>query len=279
MLGSSFLSALNGAVAKSLSSELSALEIVFFRNLIGVLIILAMLKHTPTNIDYKNLHLLILRGVFGFIAMFLFFYTITTIPLGDAMTLNKTSPIFVAILAFIILHNRANNIDIFAVFLGFIGVILITKPLNMNFDTSYILGVVGGFFAAAAYITIGKIKHIYDSRVIVLSFMGIGTIASMLLFIVAIYIKSDMIAEFVIPSFLAWPLLIFIGFNATLSQWLLTKAYSSPNPTVIGTISYTIIPFSIFFGVLLGDTLPTTLTIIGILMIISAGLLTKKRSN
>jgi len=276
MLGASLLSALNGAIAKMLSPELSALEIVFFRNMIGVFLILITLKHTPTIINKENLHMLLLRGLFGFSAMFLFFYTITTLPLGDAITLNKTSPIFITILAFFLLKEKLSYLQVFAVILGFLGVILITKPANLDFNSSYILGVIGGFFAAAAYVTIGKIKHIYDSRVIVLSFMGMGTIAPALLFLLAPYIQSDMIKEFIYPSTHAWLLIVFIGFTATLSQWLLTKGYSSPNPTLIGTISYSIIPFSIFFGVLLGDDLPTLLTIVGTILIVLAGLFAKR---
>ncbi|HIO90639.1 MAG TPA: DMT family transporter [Campylobacterales bacterium] len=276
MLGASLLSALNGAIAKMLAPELAALEIVFFRNFIGVLLILITLKHTPTTIDKDNLHMLLLRGIFGFTAMFLFFYTITTLPLGDAITLNKTSPIFITILAFFILKEKLSILQISAVILGFLGVILVTKPANLDFNSSYILGVAGGFFAAAAYVTIGKIKHIYDSRVIVLAFMGMGTVAPALLFLLAPYIESDMIKEFVMPSNQAWVLIIFIGFTATLSQWFLTKGYSSPNPTLIGTISYSIIPFSIFFGVLLGDDLPTSLTIVGTVLIVLAGILAKK---
>jgi len=103
MLGSAIISAMNGAIAKILGDEMSALEIVFFRNMIGVALILFALYHTPPTLPGGRLHMLLLRGFFGFAAMILFFYTITTIPLGEAITLNKTSPLFVAILAFIIL--------------------------------------------------------------------------------------------------------------------------------------------------------------------------------
>ncbi len=171
MLLSSLFSAVNGALAKILSEDLSALEIVFFRNLIGVIFILLMLKHTPGTFSRNHLGSLILRGVLGFSAMIMFFYTITTIPLGVAITLNKTSPFFVAVLAFWLLRERASRTSIMALFIGFFGVILITKPQGMFIDYDHFLGILGGFFAAAAYTTIRKIKDHFDSRVIVLSFM------------------------------------------------------------------------------------------------------------
>ena len=281
MILSSLLSALNGAVAKILGEEISALEIVFFRNLIGVLLILLMLKHTPAKLKGGLPHLLILRGVFGFTAMLFFFYTITKIPLGEAVTLNKTSPIFVTILAFFLLHERLDIVGLFSLFIGFVGVILITKPFGMEFGVAQVLGVLGGFFAAAAYTTIKKIKHIYDSRVIVLSFMGTGVVVPFFLFIISEFYSPKsldfLLSKFIMPNKLSsWLLIIFMAITATASQWFLTKAYSDTKAGIAGVVSYIIIPFSITFGVILGDNIPDPITWIGIFMIVMAGLLVRK---
>ena len=75
MLLSAFIGALNGAVAKILSVSMDPIEIVFYRNLLGVMIILYSLKKIPVSIDTSKLHLLFLRGVFGSLAMLQFFYT------------------------------------------------------------------------------------------------------------------------------------------------------------------------------------------------------------
>lgn len=278
---SALLSAINGAVAKILGDDFSALEIVFFRNLFGVIFILIALKHTPTKLLGGKPFLLLWRGLFGFSALLLFFYTITKIPLGEAITLNKTSPLFVAILAFFILHEKLSPKGIFALLVGFIGVGLITKPLGVNIGIEHFLGLLGGLLAAAAYTTIRTIKDIYDSRVIVLSFMSIGVIIPIILFIISIYYAPSrldfLFAPFIIPtSTKAWTLLSIIGVTATISQWLLTKAYSATNAGIIGIVSYINIPFAIFFGTLLGDNFPDIYTIIGITLIIICGLMVKK---
>ncbi len=281
MFLSALLSALNGAVAKMLGEELSALEIVFFRNLFGIVFILITLKHTPTRLPGGKPLLLIWRGLFGFSALLLFFYTITHIPLGEAITLNKTSPLFVAILAFFILHEKLRPLGILALLTGFFGVVLITKPTGADVGLPHLLGLIGGFLAAAAYTTIRKIKHIYDSRMIVLSFMTTGVLIPLLLFAVATRYAPPsldfLLVPFVMPDTLhLWMLLTVIGITATLSQWLLTKAYSSTNAGVIGIASYTVIPFSIFFGTLLGDRFPDIYTLTGIVLIVASGLLIKK---
>ena len=283
MLASALISALNGALAKILSSEMPALEIVFFRNMIGVALILYALKHTPPKLLGGKFHLLFTRGLFGFTAMILFFYTITIIPLGEAITLNKTSPLFVAVLAYYILGEELSKKSVFALFIGFIGIVFITQPFSMSISYEHILGVLGGFFAAAAYATIKKIKDIYDSRIIVLSFVGVGSALPALLFLLAPFVEapaslSFLFPEFIVPASLSiWLLISFMALISTLSQWLLTKAYSASNLSVIGVISYTNIPFAIGFGFMLGDAFPNSMTFFGIALIILGGILVGKK--
>jgi drug/metabolite transporter (DMT)-like permease len=285
MLGSALISALNGALTKILSQDISALEIVFFRNLIGVFLILYALKHTAPKLTGGKIHLLFTRGLFGFMAMILFFYTITVIPLGEAITLNKTSPFFVTILAFFLLKEHLSKRVLLALLIGFMGTVLITKPFGMSFSYAHFLGVLGGFFAAAAYTTIKKIKDIYDARVIVLSFVGVGTLLPALLFLVAPYLDTPEYLAFLLPAFIVpmgmkiWLLIILMAVISTLSQWLLTKAYSSKNLSVIGVISYTNIPFAIGFGTLLGDAFPDNLTFLGILLIVTGGILVSNKNK
>ena len=282
MLVSALISALNGAIAKVLSEDISALEIVFYRNLLGVFFILVMLRHTPTKLPGGKLHLLLLRGFLGFSAMILFFYTITTIPLGVAITLNKTSPLFVTILAYFLLKERLSPTGFLALSVGFLGVALITKPLGLAFSYEHFLGLMGGFLAAAAYTTIKKIKHLYDARVIVLSFMGMGTTVPLFLFLISPYIQAPSYLQFLFPTFIwdlnvrTWSLILAMGIISTLSQYLLTRAYSASKAGIIGVISYTNIPFAIGFGYMLGDAFPDFWSFTGIGLIVLGGLLVKK---
>ena len=141
----------------------------------------------------------------------------------------------------------------------------------------------GGFFAAAAYTTIKKIKDIYDSRVIVLSFVMVGAFLPFVLFLLAGYVDVPhslgfLFPVFVVPSGLKiWSLILLMALISTLSQWLLTKAYSAKNLSVIGVVSYTNIPFAIGFGWMLGDKFPDILTFAGICLIILGGVFVSKK--
>jgi len=88
MLASALVSALNGAFTKVLAEYMSPLEMVFFRSIIGVVIILYALKHTAPTLQGGKFYMLVSRGVYGILAMILYFYTIKVIPLVEARTLN-----------------------------------------------------------------------------------------------------------------------------------------------------------------------------------------------
>jgi len=274
MLLSALISALNGAIAKILSESMDPIEVVFYRNLIGVIIILFSLKKFSVSVDMTKLHLLLLRGLFGALAMLLFFYTIATIPLGEAVVLNKTSPFFVTILAYYFMKETITLRTLFALAIGFIGIIFIMKPFGIEISIEHILGVLGGFFAAAAYATIKKIKDIYDARIIMLSFMGVGMLLPLGLYLFTPYVEFQIHTDPFI-----WMLIVFMAIISTASQWFLTRAYSLSRASIIGVVSYTNIPFAIGFGIMLGDSFPDLYTFLGISFVVLGGILVSKKSE
>jgi drug/metabolite transporter (DMT)-like permease len=167
-----------------------------------------------------------------------------------------------------------------ALVIGFAGVVFVAKPsAGSVLGSAHFLGLLGGFFAACAYATIKTIRNIYDSRVIVLSFVGIGTLMPALLFAAAPFVDTPPSLAFGFPPFTlphtgeTWGLIAFMAVISTLSQWLLTKAYSLGRAGIVGVVSYTNIPFAVGFGWALGDPFPDTWTWTGIAMIVAAGLL------
>lgn len=274
MLISSMFGSLSGAVAKVLSDTMDPIEIVFYRNLLGVIIILYSFKKIQLSIsfDISKSHLLLLRGLFGTIAMVLYFYTIANIPLGEAVILNKTSPFFVTIFAYYLMKETISTNTIFALIIGFVGVAFVIQPFDFEISTGHIVAVFGGFFAAAAYATIKKIKDIYDARVIMLSFMGVGTILPLFIILFTPY------ADFQVHTgIFVWLLIGLMAVLSTISQWFLTRAYSLSKASIIGVIGYSSIPFAVGFGIMLGDSIPGILTFLGIGLIALGGILVSRK--
>ena len=280
MLLASLCFAFMGAFAKLASQTLPSLEVVFFRNIAGVILISLAIMKKPLNQKGGKPLLLLFRGTMGFLALLSFFYLIAHIPLGDAMTWSKTSPIFTAIFAWFFLKEKMSTKAWMAVFVGFIGIIFITKPTGLSLSKYDLLGLFSGIGAALAYTSIRELRAYYESRAIVLSFVGVGTVGPIILFLLSPYIQTKeldfLFAPFILPSGITWFYVIAMGAIATISQLLMTKAYSATKAGIVGAISYTNILFSIIVGVMLGDNLPDFSTSLGIFLIIIAGIIIAK---
>ena len=277
MLIASFTFAIMGAFAKLASESMSSLEVVFFRNIAGVIIVGAAVLKKPMRHPGGKPFLLFFRGFMGFVALLAFFYNIAHIPLGDAMTYSKTSPIFTAVFAWLFLHEKLSYKGWIAVFIGFLGILFITQPSGVGFSKYDLLGIFSGVGAALAYTSVRELKRYYDTRAIVLSFMLTGTIGPVVLFLVSPYLHIPeldfMLAKFVIPHGIVWFYLLAIGLLATLSQILMTKAYGETKAGIVGAVSYTNILFSIIVGLFLGDAFPSLITTFGIVLIVFAGVM------
>ena len=277
MLMASFTFAIMGAFAKLASQHMSSLEVVFFRNIAGVILVgLAVLKKPMQHAGGKPL-LLFFRGFMGFVALLAFFYNIAHIPLGDAMTYSKTSPIFTAVFAWLFLQEKLSLKAWGAVFIGFIGIVFITQPTGVGLSKYDMLGIFSGVGAALAYTSVRELRQYYDTRAIVLSFMGVGTVGPLVLFFIAPYVDAPefdfMFAKFVMPQGIVWVYVLAMGVFATISQVLMTKAYGETKAGIVGAVSYTNILFSIMVGVMLGDALPSLSTTFGIVLIVLAGIM------
>jgi drug/metabolite transporter (DMT)-like permease len=278
MLIASLSFAVMGGFAKVVSQILPALEVTFFRNVFGVALVGYAIYRSPLNQKGGKPLLLLFRGMMGFTALLAYFYIIAYIPLGEAVTYNKTSPIFVAIFAFIFLGEKLPSSAILAVLLGFIGILLIAQPEGGVFDKYDLLGIFSGVGAALAYTSIRELRQYYDTRAIVMSFMGVGTAAPLLLMLITPYVSVPseldfMFAEFVMPQGIIWFYIVMMGLSATLSQILMTKAYEHTKAGIVGTISYSNIVFALIIGIALGDPIPDIWTFLGILLVITSGLL------
>jgi drug/metabolite transporter (DMT)-like permease len=283
MLLASFCFAIMGGFVKILVAELPSLEVTFFRNIFGVIIILFTLWKMPLKQIGGKPWLLIFRGAIGFISLLCYFYVMAYIPLGVATTYNKTSPIFVALFAYLFLNEKLPKSAIIAVFLGFGGILLVAQPEGFNLSKYDILGILSGIGAALAYTSIRELKKYYDTRAIVLSFMGIGSMGPIILMAIApFYAPKELdflLAPFVMPQGLQWLYITAVGIFATISQLLMTQAYSLTKAGIIGAVSYSNIFFATIIGMMLGDLMPDIWTFLGIILIIIAGILVSQKEK
>ncbi|NDJ27599.1 EamA family transporter [Campylobacter sp. MIT 12-8780] len=280
--------ALVGACAKILSEELPSIEIMFFRNIIGVFFMLYMISKLKIHKEEGHFWLLVFRGVVGTLSLYLFFYNVSHISLGGAFAFQKTSPIFITLIAFFVFKENIGLKGVFAILIAFVGVLLVSQPWantanHTGFDLkNSSLGVLSGFFAALALTSVRQLRKFYPTEKIAFSFILIGAIMPAISMLVGeFYAPKELdfiIAPFVMPSLKAWVFIIIMGVLGTIYQIHITKAYGvAKKAGIVAGVSYLDVVFSLIIGLFLGDNLPSFMVFMGIIGIIFGGLILVKR--
>ena len=286
MLLAAFGFSVMGGAAKVLKGSFNAGQLVFWRNIVGLLFITgSLLNRAPQQTGGKLLRL-IFRGLMGTSAVYMLLYCILHLPLGTAMSYNLTSALFIALFTFLLFKEYEGRWVILAVLLGFAGMLLIYKP-SIHLPWFYHLaGLLSGILSAIAYITVGKLTKYYDTRVIVLSFVLTGVLVPLLF--TSIRALLQLPADEILfihwrwPQQTEWLYVLLMGSSALFGQYFVTKAYGADKAGIVSAISYAGIIFSIFIGLMLGDAFPDVVSLLGILLIICSGLLIsfiKKRQD
>jgi drug/metabolite transporter (DMT)-like permease len=266
-----------GGAAKSLKESFGAGQLVFWRNAIGLLALVpGLLIKPPVHVGGK-LTRLIFRGLMGTIALYTLLYCILHIPLGTAMSYNLTSVIFIALFSFFLFGEHHGKGVLFAVLLGFTGMLLIYKPI-MHFPWFYHLaGLISGIAAAIAYLTLGRLAGYYDPRVIVLSFLVCGVLIPLITMIIHYTAGVPADGLFIIdwrwPAIKEWPAILLLGLAALFGQYFVTKAYGADKAGIVSVFGYANIVYSVFIGMALGDAFPDWMSSLGIICIISSGVI------
>jgi drug/metabolite transporter (DMT)-like permease len=266
-----------GGAAKSLRGSFGAGQLVFYRNLVGLIVLVpGLFIRRPIQPGGKFLRLAF-RGIMGTIALYTLLYCILHIPLGTAMSYNLTSAIFIAIFSFFLFGEYHGKTVLFAVLLGFSGMLLIYKPI-MHFPWYYHLaGLISGIVSAIAYITLGRLAGYYDPRVIVLSFLLSGFLLPLISMMIHYAGGVNADGLFIIgwqwPKGTQWLSIMILGLAALFGQYFVTKAYGADKAGIVSAIGYANIVFSVFIGMALGDRFPDWISLSGILCIISSGII------
>lgn len=266
-----------GGAAKSLKGSLSAGQLVFYRNLVGLIVLVPGLFIKPPVQPGGKFLRLAFRGIMGTISLYTLLYCILHIPLGTAMSYNLTSALFIAIFSFFLFGEYHGKMVLFAVLLGFTGMLLIYKPI-MHFPWYYhMAGLISGIFSAIAYLTVGRLAGYYDPRIIVLSFLFSGFIIPFISMIIHYTTGIPADGLFIIdwhwPESDGWLSVLILGLAALFGQYFVTKAYGSDKAGIVSSIGYANIVFSVFIGMALGDSFPDWISLSGIICIISSGVI------
>jgi drug/metabolite transporter (DMT)-like permease len=234
MLQASFAFSIMAFCVKLASRTLPSFEIVFFRSFIGMVMILVLIRLKRVSLWGMDHKIMIARGLSGFAALALFFYTIGRLPLGMAMLLNYTAPIFVALFAVSFLDERVSWTLLGLILLAFAGVYLLVSDqaavaMASHDKTAVLLGLLSAAFAAVAYVLIRKIKHNESPLTVIFYFTAISTCGS-LFFLPFTDCRW--------PDLSTWSILLLLGVSAYFGQVWLTVALRRARASLVTCFSY-----------------------------------------
>lgn len=250
-------------VLVKLVPHIPAVEIIFFRSVISLVMSYVALASQKVPVLGKNKKLLLLRGATGALALVCYFITLQNIPLASAVTLQYLSPVFTAVLGIFLVKEKVKPMQFLFFGLAFAGVLLV-KGFDPRVDTLYLLlGVGAGFFAGLAYNIIRKLNTTEHPLVIVFYF-PLVTIPLTLWYVITNWVQ---------PAGLEWVFLILIGILTQFAQYFMTKAYQLEELGKVASLNYIGIIYALGFGYLIFDETFHPITYLGMMLVLGGVIL------
>lgn len=276
MLGATALFTLMGALVKLVGDRIHFLEIMFFRSVLAlpvVLLIVARLGH-GVRLRTQRLPQHVGRAMTGTMAMSCAFFSLTVLPLAEQTALTFTTPLFVTLLAIPFLGERVGIHRFSAVLLGFGGILVIALgqgAFQGRIDPWIALGmsiaVLHGVFSAMTTLLVRSLSATESSTTIV-------TWQSILM---TCFTGLALPFVWVTPTPWEFLLLMGVGLVGGIAQVMLTEAYASAQVSSLGAYSYTGILWAVLLGwIFFGDT-PGIATFLGAGLIVLAALYIMQR--
>lgn len=264
--------AIMGALVKLGAQKFSSAELVFYRSLFGLLIIGFYIWRKRLSLATPVLFKQMSRAMLGFAALLLFFYAIAHLPLATAITLNYTSPLFLALFTPILLHEQPKKTLYVGLVIGFIGVILLLAP-NFNREDwlASSLGLCSGVGAALAYVHVKQLGKANepDWRT-VFYFTLVGTTGA------GVWMLFDHFQALTWPDI---PLLLGLGVSATIAQLAMTRAYRTGNTMVVASLAYVTVILASLLGAIWWQEQLSASAYIAIGLIILSGMISVRTTR
>jgi S-adenosylmethionine uptake transporter len=271
MLLAAVLFATMGVCVKFASEHFHALDIVFYRGLVGVVVLGVVMRQQRVSLRSPVPMMHFWRSLVGVVSLVGWFYSIGQLPLATAVTLNYTSSVWIAtfLLGGAVLFNQRSLSStqtplMFTIVLGFVGVALVLRPtLSAGQLVGGVVGLLSGMFAALAYLQVASLARAGepDSRTVWYFSLGSVLVGGLGMVVMGGTAWSGWQGVWLLP----------IGLLALGGQLCMTRAYASGATLVVANLQYTGIIFASLYGVwIFGDHIDA-LAVLGIGLIIVSG--------
>ena len=244
-------------------------QVLFFRGFCGIIPILFLIPKERFFDFYKTerpaLH--IKRCLAGLIAIVSIFVALRNLPLATVVSISFASPIFTTIFSIFLLREKVGFYRWLAVFVGFVGIIIISEPGFSSLNIYYIYPII--FCLGLSYVAIAIRKLSTTEPVWLISFF--------FSFAIMIFSFFSLYQEWIMPSVIDLILLSSIGIlGGTANLWL-SQSYKFSEVSLVSPLKYLALVFAIVFGYFVWDEIPTLKTLLGALLVILSSFIIFRR--
>ncbi len=244
-------------------------QVLFFRGFCGIIPILFLIPKERFFDFYKTerpaLH--IKRCLAGLIAIVSIFVALRNLPLATVVSISFASPIFTTIFSIFLLKEKVGFYRWLAVFVGFIGIIIISEPGFSSLNIYYIYPII--FCLGLSYVAIAIRKLSSTEPVWLISFF--------FSFSILIFSFFSLYQQWIMPSFIDLILLSSIGILGGIANLWLSQSYKYSEVSLVSPLKYLALVFAIIFGYLVWDEIPTIKTLMGALLVILSSFIIFRR--
>ncbi|TMJ68420.1 MAG: DMT family transporter [Alphaproteobacteria bacterium] len=251
VLGTFMFAGMHTAIRYS-TQHLPPVEVAFFRNLFGLVVIAPLLVRYGLSLFHtKRVGLHMLRAVLNVVSMLAFFVGLSMTPLARATALTFTAPLFTALFSALFLGEMFRWRRWTAIFAGFFGALVILRPGLQVFDIGALLVLVSSLLWAMALIDI-KVLGRTESTLTITVYVTVLLIPMTL---------APAVLVWETPGLDMWVWLIFIGVIGTLGQLVVTEAVKLADMTVLMPFDFLKLVWAAFLGIIFFAEVPDFLTL------------------
>lgn len=272
MVAASLLFACMGVCVKLAADRYSATEIVFYRSVVSLAIMFLLVRLQGIALATPYLRLQLTRGLVGFVSLALYFYAITRLPLATAVTLNYTSPLFLAGFLAMSGNWQPRRGVLGALLMGFAGVVILLRPtLSADQWLGGAVGLASGFMAGLAYFNVRELgaRGEPESRT-VFYFALVSTVGAAAWMTTGVFQPLDLRGAL---------LLLGVGVFATSAQMAMTRSYKRGKAALSANLAYSAVIFASVFGMLFWGERPAPSSWLAMALIVASGMAASQASR
>ena len=253
-ISATMFGALMASSVKYLSDDLHPITICFYRCMVGLILISPfMIKNNFQALKSKDIKLQFSRSIINIISMICWFSAIGMMHFEKAAALGFTTPLFTTILAILILKEKIRFHRTAALFVGFIGILIIVRPGYVPIELGVALLLFSAFTFSFVLIIIKKLSGFDSSQTIIFYHLLFST---PIFFILSLfYWQTINLNQLLIFT--------FMGASGLLSHWCLAQAFKFSDTTFVMPLQFTKLIWASLIGLFIFSEDPDILTWVG----------------